>query len=272
MCQTNGDVIGPIKLIPGGLTVVRGGKNSVFPLEMGGDFQVVNLQKQELKKSIQTIYYLDQLQLPQGPQMTAEEVVTRMELMERLLGPTVGRLESEFLRPAIDRGWAIMWRASQESPKENILPPLPQQLQDAMRQSKVALRIRFEGPLARAQKSADATAIQKVIQFIGTSVAPLKPDIADSFDFDDWMRKYASISGAPASGIVDPDKVAQMRAQRAQQQAQQAQAAQAQQAAQAAGQAAPLVKALHQAPEQGSVVGQLMNPNANNNGQQTGAS
>ncbi len=45
-----------------------------------------------------------------GPQMTATEVVQRNEEKMRLLGPVLGRLQSELLRPMIDRTFAILLR------------------------------------------------------------------------------------------------------------------------------------------------------------------
>jgi hypothetical protein len=215
-------------------------------------------EKQELVQSIRNIYYADQLQLPQGPQMTAEEVMTRMELMQRLLGPTAGRLESEFLRPLIDRTWAMLLRASpgifqgQGRPGEP-LPPAPPELLQAMQMQQVPLRIRFEGPLARAQKSADAQAISKLQQFM-LPMFQVMPDIGDVIDWDEAARDSARVLGVPAKIIRDQKDVAAMRAQKAQAQAQQQQAEQTAMAAQSAGAAAPAMKAMQQKPEPGSVM------------------
>ena len=43
-----------------------------------------------------------------GPQMTATEVIQRNEEKMRLLGPVLGRLQSELLKPLIDRVFAIL--------------------------------------------------------------------------------------------------------------------------------------------------------------------
>lgn len=264
MASRNGDTIGPIRLVPGGHTTVRGDKDSIWPIQLGGDFQVVNLTKEDLIKSINRIYYSDELQLPQGPQMTAEEVVTRMELMERRLGPMTGRLESEFLRPCIDRAWAIMYRAHTRNPNLNVLPAIPPEIQQAQTQGKVSLRIRFEGPLARAQKSADATAIQGLATFMAQTVAPMDPTAVKAFDWKEAMRIYATVKGVPAKTIRDPAKVDQEIAEEQQAQADQMQQAKEATAAEAAGNVAPLVSALHKAPEQNSVMHGMMN-----NGQQS---
>ena len=51
--------------------------------------------------------------LQQGPQMTATEVIQRNEEKMRLLGPVLGRLQSELLKPMIDRCFAILLRNNQ---------------------------------------------------------------------------------------------------------------------------------------------------------------
>src|SRR5215472_9366991 len=84
MKQLAGDVVGPIRLVPGGNTTVRN-MEGLAPLLQGIDFKVSNLKSEELRNSIREIYYSDQLQLHEGPQMTAEEVRVRYELMQRVL-------------------------------------------------------------------------------------------------------------------------------------------------------------------------------------------
>ena len=52
--------------------------------------------------------------------MTATEVQVRYELMQRLLGPTLGRFQSEFLNPLIERVFGIMFRANAFLPAPEI--------------------------------------------------------------------------------------------------------------------------------------------------------
>ena len=203
--------------------------------------------------------------------MTAEEVVTRMELMQRLMGPAAGRLESEFLRPMISRTWAIMVRRAKESPNEGILPQQPQELTNYLSPKKkraAPLRIRFEGPLARAQRSADVVAIQKLQAFI-LPLVQAKPDVMDVIDWDEGARVTAARLGVPAEMILDAGQVQPIREQRAQQMAQQEQMNQLEQGASAAGKAAPLLKVGQQAPEPGSIDSQFSQNGQQQNGSTT---
>lgn len=238
-----GDAIGPVRLQPGAGTTVRS-MDGVQPLLLGIDFKVSNLKSEQLKTSIREMYYSDQLQLQNGPQMTAEEVRVRYELMQRIMGPALGRLESELLKPMIDRTFNILLRAG-------ILPPLPAALQEATARGKVNLKVRYEGPLARAQKAVDASAIQELFAMV-EPLAQINPQVTDTVDFDECIREVASIKGVPPNCIRDRDATQTYREQQAEQQAHQQMAEQAEQVGGAAGKAAPMIAALNQKPEPGS--------------------
>lgn len=268
----NGDAIGPIQLVPGGQTTVRT-MDGIQPLLTGAQqtSEIVAERVKRLEEKIQRIYFYDQLQLPNGPQMTAEEVTTRMELMQRLMGPAAGRLESEWLRPMIERTWKIMIRRHTASPQEGILPEQPQELVNFLQQKgrKAApLRIRFEGPLSRAQRSADVVAIQK-LQAFTLPMVQAKPDIMDVVDWDEAIRLTAARLGVPAEMIKDAEQVQPIRDQRAQQMQEQQQMATMQQGADAAGKVAPLLKVGQKAAEPGSVDSQF-SQGAQNGAGQTG--
>lgn len=251
MGNVSGDVIGAARLVPGGMTTVRN-KESIFPILTGINFKISNLKKEELRASIKSIYKIDQLQLPQGgPQMTATETNVRYELMQRILGPTLGRLEIEFAKPLIDRAFDLLWRAGE-------LPPMPYELQQASRTKSIQLRIKYEGPLARAQKASDVTAIQQ----LNVMLEPLiqaNPQIADVIDWDEEIRMIAEVLGVPAKIVRDSKAVEILRQAKEQQMQQAQQSAQQSQGAQDASNAAPMVKALGTRPDPGSPLEKMQN-------------
>lgn len=255
MKARGGDVIGQVKLQSGGVTVVRD-MESLAPLFPQFDFQPVNLKTQDLKQTIRQMFYSDQLQLQnQSPQMTATEVNVRYEQMQRILGPTLGRLESELLSPLIARCFQILMRAGK-------LPDVPEVITD----KKAQFNVRYEGPLARAQKSGDVSAVQQFISIM-EPVVQFKPEVMDCIDMDGITRDTAMALGIARKNILDKDNTDTIRQQRAQQQ----QAAQQQQDALSATksmqQAAPMVKAMHGAPEQGSIMDQMQNQQQQPQGQ-----
>ena len=93
--------------------------------------------EEQRRALIRSAFFVDQLQLSGGPQMTATEVLQRSDERLRLLGPMLGRLQSELLRPLIIRSVGILGRAGR-------LPPAPPSLLGA------TLQIDYISPVARA--------------------------------------------------------------------------------------------------------------------------
>lgn len=195
----------PIDTTPGGVNFYRGGqKDRIEPLVTGSrpdiGLDIVDAYRQQIRQA----FFIDQLQLREGPQMTATEVMQRTEEQLRLLGPIVSRLNSELLRPIVDRTFGIMMR------KKMFLPP-PATLKGR------TIKIKFISQIAKAQKASQADTLLRVIQ----SVAPIiqaQPDIMDNFDGDSTLREHADIFGLSERMFKKPSEVMKLRNQRAQQQ------------------------------------------------------
>lgn len=200
-------VIGRVRTTPAGITVIRN-DGAIKPLQVGSNWQITDLKEGQLRTAIRQAYYSDQLQLQEGPQMTATEVQVRYELMQRLLGPTLGRFQSEFLNPLIERMFGIMMRA-------DALMPLPEVIQGAK------IDIEYVGPLARSQRMEEATAIDKLYQ-LAMMVGQIDPNIMQNINHDAAIRLRADLLGVPKTIMRGSDEVAQMREEAAQAQAQQA--------------------------------------------------
>ena len=149
--------------------------------------------------------------------MTATEVQVRYELMQRLLGPTLGRLQSEFLNPIVERAFYSMLRG-------NALPPMPEVLQ----QIGGDLDIEYVGPLARSQKMDEVTSIQRAIDGI-MQLAQVNPEVLDIVDVDKAGRTISDRLGAPADMLRGAEQVGELRQSRQQQQQAQAEMEQGQQ-------------------------------------------
>ena len=164
-----------------------------------------------------------------GPQMTATEVVQRNEEKMRLLGPVLGRLQSELLRPLIDRTFAILLR-------KKIFRQAPQFLagQD--------IQIEYVSPLAKAQRSSELQSIMRAIEIFG-SLAQISP-VFDHINIDNLVTHLADIVGVPAKVLNSKSEVNAIRQKKQQEMMQQQQMQQMQQIAQAGGAVAPLAKAL----------------------------
>ena len=203
-------VLGPVRTIPGGLNYYRASSGArIEPLLTGGNIGLSYEMMNDLRERIRTTFFLDQLQFQGAPRMTATEVVERTERTLRLLGPTLGRLQSEFLGPMIERIYGVLVRAGR-------LPDPPESI------SELELKIEYVSPLARAQRQTETQGIMRTLEFIGP-IAGMDPQAAQIIKGADTVRHIAELNGVPPMLLKsDDDLMAEMQAQ------QQAQAAQQQ--------------------------------------------
>jgi hypothetical protein len=195
---TQRGVMGDLDMEPGGVVVVQD-INDVKPYESGARFDVSELQRDTLQRSIRTTFHVDQLELKESPAMTATEVNVRYELMQRLLGPTLGRLQNDFLDPLVSRTFKILMRAGQ-------LPEVPEALRDAGGE----MDIEYTGPLARAQRMTEADSMNRWVSNLAP-LAQLKPDILDNVDFDQFARELGETLGVPATNMRSEIEIKRLR-------------------------------------------------------------
>ena len=220
----------PVRTVPGGLNFYRSGtRDRIEPLNIGANNPLGLNMEEQRRDAIRAVFYVNQLQLQQGPQMTATEVIQRNEEKMRLLGPVLGRLQSELLKPLIDRVFAILLR-------NNMLPQAPEFL------SGRDIEIEYVSPLAKAQKSTELQSIMRAIEILG-SLANVAP-VFDYVNFDNLVKHLADIVGVPQKILKSQSQVNAERQQAQQQQQEMQQMQQLQQVAKAGGDIAPLAKAL----------------------------
>ncbi len=220
----------PVRTVPGGLNFYRAGtRDRIEPLNIGANTPLGLNMEEQRRDSIRNAFYVNQLMMQNGPQMTATEVIQRNEEKMRLLGPVLGRLQSELLKPLIDRTFALLLR-------KNLFRPAPDFL------SGQDIEIEYVSPLAKAQKSAELQSIMRGIEILGSlsNVAP----VFDHVNMDKLVKHLMDVVGVPQKVLKTQNEVQAKREQDEQQQAQQQQMAQMQQVAESAGAAAPMAKAL----------------------------
>lgn len=217
---TSRGVIGDLDLTAGGNTVVRQ-MGDIAPFESKARFDVAELNVNDLRQSVRRIFFVDQLELKQSPAMTATEVNARIELMNRLLGPTAGRLQSDFLDPLIKRAFAICYRAGR-------FPEMPGIVEEKEGQ----YQVEYTGPMARSQKQTVVDAINNWMAMTA-QMAQIFPEMLDLPKVDAIARDTALMSGVPAGYIKSEEELAADRNAKAQQAQQQQQLIMAQQGGEA---------------------------------------
>ena len=220
----------PVRTVPGGLNFYRSGtRDRIEPLNIGANNPLGLNMEEQRRTAIRNVFYVDQLMLQTGPQMTATEVIQRNEEKMRLLGPVLGRLQSELLKPLIDRCFNILLRRNQFAPAPDFL-------------SGQDIEIEYVSPLAKAQKSTELSSITRGIEILG-SLANVAP-VFDYINFDALVKHVADLVGIPQKVLKLQSQVNAEREEAAAAAEQQQQMAQMQQVAQAGGDIAPLAKAL----------------------------
>jgi hypothetical protein len=202
----------PLITRPAGLNYYRAGsQDRIEPIFNGAQidfgYQAIELKKGQVREA----FYIDQLKLREGPQMTATEVMERTEQALRFLGPMLGRQQSELLQPMVERIYAIMDRRGE-------IPEAPAELQDQ------EIKVRYSSVMAMAQRASE---LQNVNRFF-SNLAPLmglNPNVADNINTDNATHGIARILNFPQDFLNTKDEVTSIRDQRAKAQQEAAQAA-----------------------------------------------
>jgi len=204
MGTTQRGVFGDLDLSAGGVSVLRS-KDDIFPIVSNLRFDISELQREHLIRTIREAFMTDQLELPQNDRMTAAEVQIRYERMQSMMGPAMTRFQADYLDPNIHRSFYALARLG-------LLPEKPPMLAD----TEIEYEINYIGPLARAQQMTEVQATERMIMGLN-NIAPIKPEVLDTIDWDKTVISMALKMGVPAEQINSDETIAVMREQRAKQ-------------------------------------------------------
>lgn len=202
--------IWPMATQPGGVIFYRPGSEKPEYWEFKGNLATMEEAILSVQQTIQRGFFLDMFDpLVDRQNMTATEVMARVEQKMRFLTPIIGRLQSELFNPMIQRIIGIL-------SKQNKLPEMPQQL------SEQPFSVLYLGRLALALRTLETEGLQKTL----AQWAPLGEvnvmDWLDNIAMDIAFRDSARNNGVPATWLKKmADVIAgrQLKAQKMQQQA-----------------------------------------------------
>jgi len=196
----------PIKYGPADLNFRLKGTadDKIEPLVTGANIsiglEVISQWQQTVKKG----YFVDLFLLladPARKDMTATEVMQRVEEKMLILAPVLGRLMNEFLDPLLQRTFNIMWRKGQLLPPPSVIQSLP-------------YTIEYISPLARAQKLDQMKSINSFLALIG-QVSTVKPDVLDNVNEDEVVNDIQQLYGVNPKFVRDKAEVKAIREARA---------------------------------------------------------
>jgi len=144
--------------------------------------------------------------LVENPQMTATEALERVKEKFTLLGPAIGRQQSEYLGPMIERELDIIAR-------QGLLPPPPEAIEEA-----VDFTIEYESPLSRSQKAEEVAGFGRSVEE-ARELAAMTGDVShlDHFNFDVAIPETASLRGTPQRWLNSDQARAEIRQRRQEQ-------------------------------------------------------
>lgn len=181
---------------------VNGLKLEQLPNHFNPSLTMQHIEKLEAK--IKEIFFLDIFD-PLGDMrnMTATEAEIRNESKIVPFAPIAGNLHNELFRTVIHRVMGILFR-------RNLLPELPSKLAE-----NPSYRVEFVSKIARALRKV------KVLSWMQTeasiaNIIPVKPDVADNFDYDKIVRDIAIVNGAEPDWLRPKKEVDKMRSEREQ--------------------------------------------------------
>lgn len=197
----------PGALNPGGIDL--NGNAAVIPLQTGARPDLVEAKLDKTRSAINDAFLITLFQiLVENGTMTATEALIRAQEKGMLLAPTVGRLQTDWLGPQIEREIDIFAAAG-------LLPEMPQELADIGGE----IDIEYVSPLSRAIRAEDGIAIMNTLQSL-MPVAQIDPSALEVFDWVETARELADINGFPAKALKTPERIAEERAVAAQRQQQ----------------------------------------------------
>ena len=166
------------------------------------------------QEQIKTGYKVDHFLMllnDEDTQKTAREIYERKAEKTTVIGSTVGKFESEFLTPTLER-------IDQLGIDSGRIPQVPEEFIEQYGGTEI--KFEFLGPLSQAQKQLVET--QGIVQALQVAmlIGEINPTTFDNLDADETFRNLITSYGA-AERLRDEKSVEKLRAARAQKQAEQ---------------------------------------------------
>jgi len=198
--------MGDIDISPGALNYRAdpNPQNQIKPIMTTGNINIDIESLQSVKQVINEKFFVDLFLMMKDTTMTATEVIHRNQEKMLLLGSVIGRLLHEVLTPLVYRTLLLL--------VDNGI----------IEQFDTPVKVEFLSPLAQTQKSSEYSSLVVLLNTVLQS-AQLNPDVVDNVNWDNFIRKVASIYSVDSHLLNDESDVEQMRKQRQQSQLQQLQ-------------------------------------------------
>lgn len=199
----------PIKTHPGGLNFYNAGLDEHNRIEQLPTNPNIPLGKDVMdsrREHILRCFFLDWMQLNEGPEMTATEVMQRTEDRMRMMAPATSRIQAEALDTLHERVFNIALRRGYIKPPPEIL-----------RRQGIEIKVEYTSPVAKAQKKTQAMSFARVLEMIAP-IGQIKPEIYDPVDPIGTLQALKETFDIPSEMIMNREKTEKFQNERKAQQ------------------------------------------------------
>ena len=211
----NEAILDGIRTHPGGVTYIQqlfgmsGSSLAIQPLPLNPDHRLTVDLLNRIQLDVRNAFYAQLLQLFTDSNMSATQVIELSKQIQQLLAPILGRVQTEWVEPILDRQLEV-------SLQMGLLLPIPTSLRGQ------EIRPVFQSPVARVARAQEGRATMEMVQAAAAVAQSLgSPAPLDLIDADAVIRTLHTAQSAPFSILRTRDAIEQLREQRQQQQEQQ---------------------------------------------------
>lgn len=178
----------------------------------------------DLREQVKEHFLLDRLtDLNNRSRQTLGEADIRNQLRSAITSPVLNRILLEGIQPVLDRSFNILLergffgvvRGSFEDFQMQAAGIQPKYLSESFINARLSgikgYRTQFICPAARAAHQEEINGMMQLREFL-MSVGPIRPDIADLFNFDEWARREHFVSGSSLKLLNSDAQVQALRA------------------------------------------------------------
>lgn len=187
----NDGSIWPLATQPAGIIYKTPGADDPTWFEFKGDMHQMDEAIKTMIQDIKSGFYLDMFDpLVDRQNMTATEVMARIEQKMRFLTPIIGRLQSDLFNPMIHRVMRILG-------EQKLLPAQPTQIIGK------EYKVMYLGRLALAMRTLETEGLMKTLDEWAPMAENGVAGWLDNLNMDEAFRGSMRNNGAPASYLKD---------------------------------------------------------------------
>lgn len=207
LAHDDGNINGPLDLRPGYVNygaIDKQGRKLISTLETG-NFQIGDKLLQDERADIDDAFFATIFKiLMETPEMTATQVMDRVQKESALLSPTMGHIQSELLGPTIEREISVAYEMG-------IMPEMPPEMKEAQGQYDIV----YTSPMAKGQYAEEVSGFMRTVETALQVVnATGDQSYLDDFNFRAALPEIADYMAVPARWMNDKKQKDAIKAER----------------------------------------------------------